>query len=162
MGLSFSGHAQSVPEPKRQAEPFILPTWDEKVIKSSQLKGQVVLLQFFQTGCPDCQEEAPGLERLYTKYGKKGFTIVGISHDREGAPVVATFVKKYGLTYPVVLGDLSIAVNYIGITPTNPSFRIPYLVLIDRQGFIAGRYEEGKAKEATDLKLLEALIKKLL
>jgi peroxiredoxin len=154
--------AQDQLRPKRQGEPFILPTWDGKVLKSSQLKGQVILLEFFQTGCPDCQEEAPELERLYQQYRKRGFMVVGISHDRAGAKVVGPFVSKYNLTYPVVIGDLSIAVNYIGITPSNPSFRIPYLVLIDRKGFIVGQFEQGKDKEATDLKLLKALIKKLL
>lgn len=154
--------AQDQLEPKRQAEPFILPTWDGKILKSSQLKGQVILLEFFQTGCPDCQEEAPVLERLYKRYNKRGFTVVGISHDRARAAAVAPFVKKYNLTYPVVIGDLSIAVNYIGITPSNSSFRIPYIVLIDRKGFIVGRFEQGKDKEATDPKLLETLIQKLL
>jgi len=154
--------AQDQHNPNRQGEPFILPTWDGKVLKSSQLKGQVILLQFFQTGCPDCQEEAPELERLYQQYSKKGFTVVGISHDRKGATAVGPFVRKYDLTYPVVIGDLSIAVNYIGITSSNPSFRIPYIVLIDRKGFIVGQFEQGKDKEATDLKLLTALIKKLL
>jgi peroxiredoxin len=154
--------AQDQLEPKRQAEPFILPTWDGKVLKSSQLKGQVIMLEFFQTSCPDCQEDTPELERLYKQYKKRGFTVVGISHDRAGAKVVGPFVTKYNLTYPVVIGDLSIAVSYIGITPSNPSFRIPYIVLIDRKGFIVGQFEQGKDKEATDPKLLEALIQKLL
>lgn len=154
--------AQDQLESKRQAEPFILPTWDGKVLRSNQLKGQVIMLEFFQTGCPDCQEDAPELERLYKQYKKKGFTVVGISHDRSGAKVVGPFVSKYNLTYPVVIGDLSIAISYIGITPSNPSFRIPYIVLIDRKGFIFGEFEQGKDKEATDPKLLEPLIQKLL
>jgi len=154
--------AQEQLEPKRQAEPFILPTWDGKVLKSSQLKGQVIMLEFFQTSCPGCQEDAPELERLYKQYKKRGFTVVGISHDRAGAKVVGPFVTKYNLTYPVVIGDLSIAVSYIGITPSNPSFRIPYIVLIDRKGVIVGQFEQGKDKEATDPKLLEARIQKLL
>ena len=158
----FASEAQNPPESKRQAQAFILPTWDGKVLKSSQLKGQVILLEFFQTGCPDCQEEAPELERLYKRYNQRGFTVVGVSHDRAGAPVVETFVKKYNLTYPIVIGDLSIAVSYIGIKPSDPSFRIPYIVLIDRQGFIVGKFEEGRDKEATDPKLLESLINKLL
>jgi peroxiredoxin len=136
--------------------------WDGNVLKSSQLKGQVIMLEFFQTWCPDCQKVAPEIERIYEQYRKKGFTVVGISHDKEGAKVIEPYVRKYRLTYPVVIGDLSIAVNYIGITPSNPSFRIPYIVLIDRRGFIIGQFEEGKDKEASDPKLLEALVKKLL
>ena len=161
-GSLLTVRAQAQPELKRPAEPFILPTWDGKILKSSQLKGQVIMLEFFQTWCPDCQKAAPEIERIYQQYKEKGLTVLGISHDREGATAIGPFVKKYDLTYPVVIGDLSIAVNYIGIKPSSPSFHIPYIVLVDRKGFIVGQYEEGKDKEATDPKLLEALIKRLL
>ena len=146
----------------RPAEPFILPTWDGKVLKSASLKGKLILLDIFQTWCPDCQEAVPELEKLYKRYKDQGLSVVGISHDKEGAKIVEPFVMKFGITYPVLIGDLSIAVSYTGITPAKPSFRIPYLVLIDRKGNIAGRYEEGTNKEATDPKLLEDQIKKLL
>jgi len=160
--FSAVSSAQDEVERRRQAEAFVLPTWEGKILKSSDLKGQVIMLEFFQTWCPDCQKAAPEIERMYEQYKKRGFTVVGISHDKEGAKVVGPYVKKYHLTYPVVIGDLSIAVSYTGITPAKPSFRIPFVVLIDRKGFIAGQFEEGKDKEATDPKLLEALIKKLL
>ena len=146
----------------RAAPGFVLPTTDGKVLKSASLKGRVIVLDFFQTWCPDCQQTSPELEKLYKRYKDQGVTIVGISHDKEGAKAIEPFIKKYGLTYPVVVGDLSIAVSYIGVTPEKPSFRIPYVVLIDRKGNIVGEYEEGTHKEAMDIKLLEERIKKLL
>ena len=88
--------------------------------------------------------------------------MVGISHDKEGAKAVEPFVKKYGITFPVLIGDLSIAVSYIGITPQKPSFRIPYIFLIDRKGNIVGQYEEGTHKEAMDAAFLENRIKTLM
>jgi cytochrome c biogenesis protein CcmG/thiol:disulfide interchange protein DsbE len=141
---------------------FILPTYDGKVIKSTTLKGNVVLLDFFQTWCPDCQKSVPLIEKLYKKYRGQGFVVVGISHDKEREKAVAPFVKKYESTYPVCLGDLSIAVNYIGITPEQPSFRIPYLVFIDRKGMIVGRYEEGKNPQATDPDFIEKEVQRLI
>jgi peroxiredoxin len=144
------------------APSFVLPTWDGQVIKYSSLKGQVILLEFFQTWCPDCQKAAPRMESLYQKYKDQGLTIVGISHDSDQAKAVGPFVKKYGLTFPVCLGDLSIAINYVGITPQKPSFRIPYLVFVDRKGTIVGRYEEGTHREATDPVFIEEEIKRLL
>ncbi len=88
---------------------------------------------------------------------------MGISHDREKSAVVAPYIKKYNLTYPILLGDVSVALNYIpGMTPQTPKFNIPYIVLIDREGNIAGRFQQGHEKEATDGNLLEVQIKKLL
>jgi peroxiredoxin len=154
--------AQEKPKGLRPAPYFILPTWDGKIVKLSNLKGQVIVLEFFQTWCPDCQKASPGLEKLFKQYKDQGLSVVGISHDKEGAKAIEPFIKKYGITYPVAIGDLSIAVNYIGITPEKPTFRIPYIVLIDRKGNIVGEYEEGTHKEAMDAKLLEEQIKKYL
>jgi|WetSurMetagenome_2_1015567.scaffolds.fasta_scaffold132861_2 peroxiredoxin len=148
---------------KKPGPLFILPTYDGKVVKSSTLKGKVILLEFFQTWCPDCQKSAPVLQSLYQKYKDQGFVVVGISHDKEREKAVEPFVKKYNLGYPVCLGDLSIAINYIsGFSPEKPSFRIPYLVFIDRTGMIVGQYEEGKNPEATDPPFIEKEIQRLL
>ena len=147
----------------RPAPMFVLPTWDDKVLKSASLKGQVVVLEFFQTWCPDCQQSSPQLEKIYRKYKDQGFTVVGISHDGLGVKAVEPFVKKYDLTYPVLLGDLSIAINYVGITREDKDgFHIPYFVLIDRKGNIVAQYEEGVDKEATDIGRLELKIRALL
>ncbi|MBM3802453.1 MAG: TlpA family protein disulfide reductase [Acidimicrobiia bacterium] len=153
----------TIVEVKQPAPYFILPTWDGNTLRSSSLKGKVVVLDFFQTWCPDCQKSGVELEKLYQKYKGRGLVIVGISHDKEKAAVVAPYLKRYNLTYPVLLGDVSVALNYIpGITPQSPKFNIPYIVLIDREGNIAGRFEQGHDKEATDASLLEERIKKLL
>ncbi len=146
----------------RPAPMFVLPSWDGKVLKSVSLKGQVLVLDFFQSWCPDCQKTSPELEKIYRKYKDQGLTVVGISHDGEGTKAVEPFVKKYDLTYPVLLGDLSIAINYIGITREDSSFHIPYVVLIDREGMIVAQYEEGVSPEATNIPRLELRIKKLL
>ena len=154
--------AQGSSQTPRVAPYFILPTWDGKVLKSTNLKGQVVLLEFFQTWCPDCQETSPKLQKLFEHYKDRGLAVIGISHDKDGAKSIEPFIKKYGITYPILLGDLSIAINYIEVTPQKPSFQIPFVVLVDRKGNIAGEYEQGIHKEATDVPLLEGRIKKLL
>jgi peroxiredoxin len=148
---------------KEPAPYFILPTWDGNTLRSTSLKGKVVVLDFFQTWCPDCQKSGLELEKLYKKYKDRGLVVVGISHDREKSAVVAPYIKQYNLTYPVLLGDVSVALSYIpGMTPQAPKFNIPYIVLIDREGNIAGRFQQGHEKEATDPELLEVQIKKLL
>lgn len=152
-----------VKQPAQPAPYFILPTWDGNTLRSSSLKGKVVVLDFFQTWCPDCQKSGVELEKLYQKYKDQGLIVVGISHDREKSAVIAPHLKKYNLTYPVLLGDISVVLSYIpGVTPQAPKFNIPYIVLIDRNGNIAGRFQQGHEKEAMDINLLEERIKKLL
>ncbi|MDE2964409.1 MAG: TlpA disulfide reductase family protein, partial [Acidobacteriota bacterium] len=116
----------------------------------------------FQTWCPDCQRTNPLLEKLYRKYKDRGFVVLGISHDRGKAKDVEPYIKKYGLTYPIVLGDFSIAINYLKVSPQRPNFSIPYLVLVDRKGNIVGRFVEGRNQETHDLKKLEERITPLL
>ncbi len=158
-----AGKEFSIVTVKQPAPYFILPTWDGNTLRSTSLKGKVVVLDFFQTWCPDCQKSAVELEKLYKKYKDQGLIVVGISHDREKSAVVAPYIKQYNLTYPILLGDVSVALNYIpGMTPQTPKFNIPYIVLIDREGNIAGRFQQGHEKEATDSNLLEVQIKKLL
>jgi len=160
--LQASGQ-ETLVDVKQAAPYFILPTWDGNTLRSTSLKGKVVVLEFFQTWCPDCQKSGAELEKLYQKYKNRGLVVVGISHDREKSAAVAPYLKKYNLTYPVLLGDISVALNYIpGMTPQTPKFNIPYMVLIDRDGNIAGRFQQGHEKEATDINLLEERIKKLL
>ena len=154
--------AEGTSKTPRAAPYFILPTWDGKVLKSTSLKGQVVLLDFFQTWCPDCQETSPKLQKMYEQYKDNGLAVIGISHDKDPAKSIEPFVKKYGITFPILLGDLSVAISYIGVSPQKPSFHIPYLVLVDRKGNIVGEYEQGIQKEATDIPILEERIKKLL
>ncbi len=167
VAVCAAGVSSTAPlQKKMETEPapyFILPTWNgDEVIKSTSLKGQVVLMAFFQTWCPDCQRTNPLLEKLYRKYKDRGFVVLGISHDRGKAKDVEPYIKKYGLTYPILLGDFSIAMNYVKVSPQRPNFSIPYLVLVDRKGNIVGRFVEGRNQETHDLKKLEARITPLL
>ena len=161
-GVPANGQ-EKILEVKQPAPYFILPTWDGNTLRSTGLKGKVVVLDFFQTWCPDCQKSSGELQKLYQKYKDRGLLVVGISHDKEKSVAVAPYIKKYNITYPVLLGDFSVALNYIpGIALQAPKFNIPYVVLIDREGNIAGRFQQGHEKEATDINLLEERLKKLL
>jgi peroxiredoxin len=149
----------------RIAPPFSLPKSDGGVLNLSDLKGSVTLLEFFQTGCVNCQLAAPKLESLYQKYKDSGFVVVSVSFDNlqsgsmtERVRAVEPFIKQFGLTYPVLLGDGSIWKNYI----QKPGFSSPFIVFIDRKGMIAGQYEEGSDHKACDIDFLESQVVQLL
>ena len=83
---------------------FTLPDPTGQPVNLSDFQGDVVLINFFATWCPPCNEEAPLLQDLYTEYGDEGLTILGIDL-LENPSVVAGWVQQMGLSYPIVLAD---------------------------------------------------------
>ena len=132
-----AGAFSAAPHPPRRAAEFALPTPDGRTIRLSEQGEKVVVLEFLQTACPRCQETAEMLQKIYEQKAGRGLEIIGISHDRGGMPAIQAFVEEHKLTYPVVLGDLDIAVNYVGASPEHPSFEVPLFIFIDRNGTVA-------------------------
>src|SRR5579864_2083416 len=87
---------------------------DGKELKLSDLKGKVVLLDFWATWCEPCKIETPWLIEFQKKYGPKGFTVVGVAMDEGGQKIVQPYTlsarfdmedgSKQAINYPVVLG----------------------------------------------------------
>jgi len=116
------------PKPLRPAKDFRVDTPDKRALALAEFKGKVVFLNFWATWCKPCEEEMPGMERLYKKYKDKGLVVIALSEDADGANDVAPFVKKYGLTFPVGLDPkMSVAAQY-GV------WALPSTFIIDRQG----------------------------
>ncbi len=102
-----------------------------------QLKGKVVLVNFWATWCEPCQIEIPWLIEFQQKYGPRGFTILGVAMDDEGKSVVEPFVQKQrfdvdgqqeAMNYPIVLGSDAIADKFGGI------IGLPTSMLFSRDG----------------------------
>lgn len=164
LGMAGAAPAQeSTARRQRPAPAFELENWQGKKVSLNDFRGKVVLLQFFQSGCPPCQQEAPLLEHLYGEYQNQGVVIVGISHDAGGALAVKKFASDFGITYPLLLGDIEVAVRYIGVTPLYYSFTIPRSYLIDRQGTIVREFllDEGKSP-AKEVASMEQAVKDVL
>lgn len=62
-----------------------------------------VLAIFFKISCPVCQYALPFYQRIYQNYGRENVTIIGISQNEKSD--TAQFIKKYGITFPVLLDD---------------------------------------------------------
>jgi peroxiredoxin len=85
------------------APDFVLKTTDGRDIKLSGLRGKIVMLQFTASWCGVCRREMPFIERdIWQKYrNNTDFALYGIDRD-EPAETVLDFVKKTGVTYPVL------------------------------------------------------------
>lgn len=134
----------------------LAPQWelknvDGKPIRLSDFKNKIVILNFWATWCPPCRREIPALVGLQKQYQDKGLVVVGVALDEGGAAVVKPFVKKVGITYPIVIGDDKTTAAYggIGIVPTT--------FIIDKTGKIASQLQGG-----ADRTEFEAKVKPLL
>jgi len=88
------------------APDFILSGMDGKQFSLQEaLSRGPVLAAFFKISCPVCQFAFPFLERVYQAYGNRNLTIVGISqNDKKDT---ASFIKEFGISFPVLLDDTS-------------------------------------------------------
>lgn len=112
------------------APDFQLTTLDGRAISSDQLRGSVVLVNFWATWCPPCRVEMPGFQAVYDRRKEQGFVVLGISTDAGGRETVERFLAERHITYPVAMASGSVAQRFGGANVLPTSF------LIDREGRI--------------------------
>jgi thiol-disulfide isomerase/thioredoxin len=131
-----------------------LPDLNGKQHRLSDLKGKVVLIDFWASWCGPCRKENPNVVRLYKKYNSKGFEIFSVSLDTDKAAWKQA-IQSDGLVWKNHVSDLmgwqTPLVQQYGING------IPYTVLIDGEGKIIGIGLRGAQLEQ---KLEEVLGKK--
>jgi peroxiredoxin len=84
----------------RQAD-FSLPDLQGKTWTLGDLRGQVVLVNFWATWCPPCRSEMPDLDALYKQFRDQGFVVLAISD--EDAAKVNPYLAQYHYSYPILL-----------------------------------------------------------
>ena len=136
------------------APSFALATLDGDTITSEQLRGKVVLVNFWATWCPPCRVEMPGFQAVYQEKRDRGFVVLGISTDAGGSDRVRTFLRDRQITYPVAMATPSVVRDFGGANVLPTSF------LIDRQGRIRnevkGAFASFALGQAVDRLLDEA------
>lgn len=111
---------------------FTLPTLDGSSIALSDLKGKVVLINFWATWCSPCREEMPSLERLYRHFKYEKFALLAVD-IMEHPEKVKKFAREYNLSFPILLdrtGDIS--AKYAANA-------LPTTYIIDKEGKTVGK-----------------------
>lgn len=138
------------------APPISGTTLDGKAFELSQLKGKVVLVNFWASWCGPCRSEFPDLLELEKKYGPRGFAIVGVAVEEEAdRPKSLAVAQQAGLDYPILMARR----EWLG--PFGGVAALPTSALLDREGRILSIIE-GVDPEDRPLNKIGRLIEKAL
>jgi len=130
-----------------QAAPdFDLPDFAGHVVRLHDLRGKVVLVDFWASWCAPCKEELPVLDKLQRKYAARGLSVVGVNVDEREATAKAFLAdRKLNLSFPLVNdGKHEIATRYAPGT-------MPSSFLIDREGRVRRVFTGYRSADADKL-----------
>lgn len=126
--------AQAIPRPirdRKAAPDFTLPGSAGRPVKLSDLRGKVVLLNYWATWCGPCKIEIPWLIEFYRTYKNRDFVILGISLDKDGWKSVKPYIDEKMINYEILIGDEDVAKAYGGLQS------LPATFIIDKAGRVA-------------------------
>ena len=110
----------------------------------ADLRGKVVLVNFWATWCPYCRHEMPAMEAFYRENRSRGFEIVAYSLDKTQAEADA-YLRGEGYTFPAPLVSQAVSEAFGGVN------RVPLSFVIDRDGVIrhkiAGQVHAGRLED---------------
>ena len=146
LGLKKQKELANLLAPGKEAPDFEELMLDGKTkMKLSDLRGKVVLIDFWASWCGPCRKENPNVVKTYAKYKDSGFTVMSVSLDRDRASWQAA-IEKDGLIWPNHVSDLG---HWSSKVPQMYQVRgIPFTVLIDKEGKIIKTNLRGEALEA--------------
>jgi len=133
-------HAGTDPAP---APDFTLKSNSGTNLKLSELRGEVVLINFWASWCGPCRQEMPVLSELQNKYKDLGFTVLGVNVEEDSAPA-RKLLRELPVSFPVLFdtsNTVSRAYNVVAM---------PSTVLVDRDGNVRYRHNGYQAGAETE------------
>jgi cytochrome c biogenesis protein CcmG, thiol:disulfide interchange protein DsbE len=138
------------PQPGEPAPDFRLVLFDGSQFALSDLRGQVIVLNFWASWCVPCRREATALQQTWDSYRDKGIRFVGVTYQDVGG-ASRTFLNQYGISYPNGAdprGHISASYGVTGV---------PETFLIDRGGNVVW-VQIGEVDASTLTQRLDALL----
>lgn len=134
-----------------KAPNFTLKSASGKNMKLSELRGQVVLLNFWASWCGPCRKEMPLLDKLHNKYKKLGFTVLGVNVE-ENTRQAKKLLREIPVKFPVLFDTRNKTSKLYKVSA------MPSTVMIDRDGnmrYLHKGYKNG------DIQVYRKWVKKL-
>lgn len=112
---------------------FTATTIDGATLKTVDLRGKVVLVNFWATWCPPCVTEVPDLVRLQAKYDGR-LVVVGIADDHGAVQIVKNFATANQVRYQLVMSTKALAASFPGL------LGLPTTYVVNQQGRIVKKH----------------------
>jgi thiol-disulfide isomerase/thioredoxin len=110
---------------------FSVEDFKGRRISSEDLRGKVVLIDFWATWCPPCEKEMPGYQQLLDRYSAQGFVVIGFKSDMmKDTEDPIRFAKRLGVRYPLAAATDAVEQKFGGIEG------LPTTMIYDRQGIL--------------------------
>jgi len=122
--LATTGTAGIIQSP---APDFTLKSNSGENLKLSELRGEVVLINFWASWCGPCRQEMPILSELHDKYKAMGFTVLGVNVE-ENSSKARKLLKEIPVSFPVLFDNNSTVSKQYDVVA------MPSTVLVDRNG----------------------------
>jgi len=145
---------RGIVKPGEPAPNFQLRDMNGQAVSLSDLRGKIVLVNYWATWCGPCRIEMPAMERLYRTYDRKDFEILAVSTDAQGVAVTRPFQQENQLTFPILHdADFRVGLSYGART-------LPMTFMVDRQGIVRQQIFGARDWEAPEAhQLIQMLMK---
>ncbi len=159
----FAAIALAIPPLPRKSPELTIVEPGGKQSLLTGYRGKVVLLGFFATTCPHCQNTARVFTALQGAFGSEGLQAIGIAFNPEAKndAVVREFARLYAPTIPIGRSTPDSVLGYLGISVME-RWVYPQVVLIDRHGMIRAQSDVKGTPELQEMIGLRPQIEKLL
>lgn len=134
-----------------EAPNFTLKNLNGEDVELSQIKGNIVLIDFWAVWCKPCVRKLPSVQSIHEKYGEESLVVLAINVS-EKEEKIKSFIEENNYTLPVLIGNKTVSNDY-------GAHAIPFVVLIDKEGTI--RYTELGYRQGSEQKLINEIEKLL-
>ena len=137
----------------QSAPDFALKSSSGENLRLSEFRGDVVMVNFWATWCGPCRQEMPLLDELYSRYGRVGFSLLGVNIDDNSSKAM-DMVSELGVSFPVLFDSRK------EVSKLYEVGAMPVTVLIDREGtvrYVHLGYKPGY--EEKDLDQIRSLLR---
>jgi peroxiredoxin len=153
LALGMPALAVGAVNPGSPAPDFKLAARDGGNVSLADLKGQVVMINFWATWCGPCRQEMPLFAQLQSKYEPLGFTLLAVNVEPDSAAAV-TWLKGMPITFPILFDTDSAVAGRFGVEG------MPSTVFVDRKGqvrYVHRGYKPGDEAKYADM--IRSLVK---